>query len=90
MKKLLSDKDASFDMTHVREGESDSKSVKGHKMYMENPRKGTKKIHGFEQEWNVLRDLVFYFSILSTFYSFLQNIYLGFYLKIQLHIPLII
>ena len=43
MKKLLSDKDASFDMTHVREGESDSKSVKGHKMYMENPRKGTKK-----------------------------------------------
>ena len=29
MKKILSDKDASFDMTHVREGKSDSKSVKG-------------------------------------------------------------
>ena len=84
MKKLLSDKDASFDMTYVREEESDSKSVEEHKMYMENPRKWIKKKknHGFEQEWNVLRDLVFYLPILSTFYSLLQNIYLGFYLKI--------
>ena len=85
MKKLLSDKDASFDMTYVREEESDSKSVEEHKMYIENPRKWIKKKkknHGFEQEWNVLRDLVFYLPILSTFYSLLQNIYLGFYLKI--------
>ena len=86
MKKLLSDKDASFDMTYVREEESDSKSVEEHKMYMENPRKWIKKKkkknHGFEQEWNVLRDLVFYLPILSTFYYLLQNIYLGFYLKI--------
>ena len=29
MKKLLSDKDFSFDMTHVREEENDSKNVKG-------------------------------------------------------------
>ena len=28
MKKFLSDKDASFDMTHVREEESDSKNIK--------------------------------------------------------------
>ena len=28
MKKLLGEKDASFDMTHVREEESDSKNVK--------------------------------------------------------------
>ena len=28
MKKLLGDKDANFDMTHVREEESDSKNVK--------------------------------------------------------------
>ena len=28
MKKLLSDKDASFDMTHVREEEIDSKNIK--------------------------------------------------------------
>ena len=90
MKKLLSDKYASFDMIHVREEESDSKGVKGHKMYMENPRKWIEKNHGFEQELNVLRDLVFYIPILSTFYSLLQNIYLGFYLKIQLHVPLII
>ena len=43
MKKLLSDKDASFDMTYVREEESDSKSVEEHKMYIENPRKWIKK-----------------------------------------------
>ena len=43
MKKLLSDKDASFDMTYVREVESDSKSVEEHKMYIENPRKWIKK-----------------------------------------------
>ena len=28
MKKILSDKDFSFDMTHVREEENDSKNVK--------------------------------------------------------------
>ena len=28
MKKLLSDKDSSFDMTHIKEEESDSKNVK--------------------------------------------------------------
>ena len=28
MKKLLNDKDAGFDLTHVREEESDSKNVK--------------------------------------------------------------
>ena len=28
MEKLLSDKDASFDITHVREEESDSKNIK--------------------------------------------------------------
>ena len=28
MKKLLNDKDSSFDMTHVREEESDSQNVK--------------------------------------------------------------
>ena len=32
MKKLLSDKDVSFDMTHAIEEESDSKNIKGHKM----------------------------------------------------------
>ena len=42
MKKLLCDKDASFDMTHVREEKSDSKNVKGHKMYVENARKRMK------------------------------------------------
>ena len=53
MKKLLGDKDASFDMTYVREEESDSKSVEEHKMYIENPRKRDEKPQ-FEQEWNVL------------------------------------
>ena len=28
MKKLLSDKDSSFDMTHIKEEESDGKNVK--------------------------------------------------------------
>lgn len=40
MKKLLGDKDANFNMTYVRKEESDRKNVKGHKMYVENPRKG--------------------------------------------------
>ena len=47
MKKLLSDKDFNFDITHVREEESDSK-VKGHKMYVENPRKAMKN-HGLSK-----------------------------------------
>ena len=39
MKKLLTDKDANFDMTHVREEESDSKNVKR-----------TQDVHGKPQE----------------------------------------
>ena len=62
MKKLLGDKDPSFDMTHVREEESDSKSVKGHKMYMENPREGIKK-PWFEQERNILARLNLYYVL---------------------------
>ena len=34
MKKFLSDKDSNFDMTHVREEESDSKNVKRDTRYM--------------------------------------------------------
>ena len=32
-------KDANFDMTLEKEDESDSKNVKGNKLYMEDPRK---------------------------------------------------
>ena len=42
MKKLLSDKYASLDMTYKKEEESDSKNVNGYKMYVENLRKEMK------------------------------------------------
>ena len=48
MKMLLSDKDTSFDMTKAKEEESDNKNVKGHKMYVEYPRKWMKN-HGLNK-----------------------------------------
>ena len=53
MKKLLRDKDASYDMTHVREEESDSKNVKRIQDVCGKPQKRDEKPQ-FEQEWNVL------------------------------------
>ena len=112
MKKLLSDKDSSFDITHVREEESDSKNVKRDTRYMWKPQERDEKTR-FEQELNVLAMLKFVLyeekrSLLSVRVFFLKeipyflhfylinfllsssNIYLGSYLKIQLHVPLII
>ena len=43
-----------------KEEESDSKNIKGHKMYVENSREGMKKPR-FEQEWNVLALLRLYY-----------------------------
>ena len=48
MKKLLSDKYASLDMTYKKEEESDSKNVNGYKMYVENLRKEMKN-HGLSK-----------------------------------------
>lgn len=48
MKKLLSDKDASFNMTHNKEEESDRKNVKGHNMYVKTPKKWM-KTHGLSK-----------------------------------------
>ena len=70
MKKLLGEKDASFDMTHVREEESDSKSVKRTQVYVENPRKRDEKPQ-FEQELNVL--VMFKFVLCREKGSLLYN-----------------
>ena len=53
MKKLLSDKDTSFDMAKVREEESDSKSLKMTQDVCGKPQERDKKPR-FEQEWNVI------------------------------------
>ena len=53
MKKLLSDKDTSFDTTQVREEESDSENIKGTQDIRGKPQEKSEKPQ-FEQEWNVL------------------------------------
>ena len=53
MKKLLSDKDTSFDMAKVREEESDSKNLKMTQDVCGKPQERDKKPR-FEQEWNVI------------------------------------
>ena len=58
MKKLLSDKDSSFDMTHIKEEESDSKNVKRDTRYTWKTLERDEKPR-FEQEWNVLALLKF-------------------------------
>ena len=49
MKKLLNNKDSSFDITHVKEEESDSKNVKRDTRYMWKPQ-GRDEKPRFEQE----------------------------------------
>ena len=58
MKKLLSDKDTSFDMTKVREEESDSKNVKRAQDVRGKSQEMDEKLR-FQQEWNVLALLSF-------------------------------
>ena len=58
MKKLLSDKDMSFDMTKAREEESDNKNVKRTQDVRGKPQK-MDETPCFEQEWNVLALLSF-------------------------------
>ena len=53
MKKLVSDKDTSFDMAKVREEESDSKNLKMTQDVCGKPQERDKKAR-FEQEWNVI------------------------------------
>ena len=53
MKKLISDKDTSFDMAKVREEESDSKNLKMTQDVRGKPQERDKK-PWFEQEWNVI------------------------------------
>ena len=57
MKKPLSDKGTSFDMTKVREEESDSKNVKRQDVHGKQQKMDEKP--RFEQEWNALALLSF-------------------------------
>ena len=58
MKKLLSDKDTSFDMTKAKKEESDNKNVKRTQDVCGIPQKMDEKPQ-FKQEWNVLALLSF-------------------------------
>ena len=60
MKKLLCDKDSSFDMTLEKEEESNSKNIKGHKMYVENSSKCMKN-HGLSKNGTFLLCLDLYY-----------------------------
>ena len=69
MKKLLSDKDISFDMTHAIEEESDSKNIKGHKMHVENPRKWMKNHNLIKNEMFLLYSALYYVGKRGHFYT---------------------